>query len=139
VYEVGTSCKPKRVLDIPRNSSIHILADSLLASNNLSAILFNSTVGYRASWMDLRKPTLQGNQYNLSIFKKSEGVFGLFYSHYNETTNQTELSLYQYQLDDDVTGEGFSLKGFKAPIFIISIGVVFYYSFLMKKNKTSAE
>lgn len=89
--------------------------------------------------MDLRKPTLQGNQYNLSIFKKSEGVFGLFYSHYNETTNQTELSLYQYQLDDDVTGEGFSLKGFKAPIFIISIGVVFYYSFLMKKNKTSAE
>jgi len=138
VYEVGTACKPKRVLDIPRNSTLHILSDSVLAYNNLSAVVFNSSLDYKSSWTTLRKPTLHGHSYNLSVFKKSEGMFGVAYISYNETTNQTELSLYQYQLQEESSGESFSLKGFKAPIFVISIGAVLYYSFFMKRNKSAA-
>jgi len=139
VYEVATSCKPKRVLDIPSNSTVHILSDSVLAYNNLSAIVFNSSLGYKSSWTSLRKPTLHGDSYNISVFKKSEGVFGVAYISYNYTNNQTELSLYQYQLHDESLGESFSLKGFKAPIFVITIGAVFYYSFVMKKKKPIAD
>ncbi len=61
------------------------------------------------------------------------------YINYNKTTNQADMSLYQYQLHDESLGESFNLKGFKAPIFVITISAVFYYSFLMKKEKPLAD
>jgi hypothetical protein len=42
-------------------------------------------------------------------------------------------------MEDAVISDNFNLKGFKAPIFIISIGIVFYYTFIMKKKSKNAE
>lgn len=140
VYEVRPDmCKPKQILNIPQGATMHILAGSVIANKDLSALVFNSTQGYQSYWTNLHKPSLQDAHYNLCTFKKAEGVFGVAYISYNVTANQTELVLYQYQLEGEADGEGFSLRSFKAPIFLLSIGAVFYYTFIAKKNKPTSQ
>lgn len=43
MYEVGQACKPKQVLNIPKDSTLHVFAESVLAFKDMSAVMFNSS------------------------------------------------------------------------------------------------
>lgn len=48
---------------------------------------------------------------------------------------ETILTFYDYQDTARDYDTSINLKGFKAPIFLLSVGIVFYFSFKGKKGK----